>query len=154
MRTREPWEELFFQNAFFLYEHKDSILADSRMAYTPLPFRNNLAYTGTSGLRDATLGVYMEWWDACEKSVLKAGNGIRALTYFIAGSPLSGSNSCGVVTKAGKTKTVHFPSPFYEIWGPFAEINRRYAEAKQQGPVQAYTLEETIAILRERGDQV
>lgn len=23
---------------------------------------NNLAYTGTSGFRNATLGVYVEWW--------------------------------------------------------------------------------------------
>jgi len=56
----EPWKELFFKNAFLFYEHREEILADSRMALTPLPFENVLAYTGTSGLRNATLGVYLE----------------------------------------------------------------------------------------------
>ena len=63
------WKKLFFWEAFFLYEHKEQILADSRMSLTPLPFENNLAYTGTSGLRNATLGVYLEWWDECERAV-------------------------------------------------------------------------------------
>lgn len=54
---KEPWEELFLKEAFFLYEHRDAIYADSRMFLTPLPFDNNLAYTGTSGLKNATVGV-------------------------------------------------------------------------------------------------
>lgn len=57
----EPWKRLFYKEAFFLYEHRDRILSDSRMFLTPLPFQNNLAYSGTSGLGDATLGVYLEW---------------------------------------------------------------------------------------------
>lgn len=142
---RPAWEQLFLQEAFFLYEHKEQILADSRMFLTPLPFQNNLAYTGTSGLRNATLGIYLEWWDACEQAVKYNLDGIEALTYFIAGSPLSGGNHCSAVDRKGKSKTVQF-APFTEIWSSFMRINQRYTEAKQI--YQAYTLEETIEKLR------
>lgn len=143
---RPAWEQLFLQEAFFLYEHKERILADSRMFLTPLPFQNNLAYTGTSGLRNATLGIYLEWWDACEQAVINNEDGIVALTYFIAGSPLSGGNHCSAVDRKGKSRTVQF-APFTEIWTSFMRINQRYTEAKQI--YQAYTLEETISKLRE-----
>ena len=142
----EPWEELFYKEAFFLYEHKEQILADSRMFLTPLPFKNNLAYTGTSGLNNATLGVYLEWWKECERTIIRKGSEIRALTFYIAGSPLSGNNRCSAVTRKGKTEQICFPSPFKEIWSSFMRINRRYSEAKQI--YQAYTLEETIEKLR------
>lgn len=138
----KSWVETFLQNAFFLYEHREAILSDSRMFLTPLPFKNNLAYTGTSGLQNATLGVYLEWWKACEKSVIRDEDGtVRALTFFFAGSPLSGSNSCRAVTREGKEEAVRF-SPFIDIWRTFMEINTRYTEAKQV--CQAHTLEETI----------
>ena len=54
----EPWMAQFYKEAFFLYDHRDRIMSDSRMFLTPIPFPNNLAYSGTSGLSDATLGVY------------------------------------------------------------------------------------------------
>ena len=144
---RAEWEILFFKEAFFLYENKDRILSDSRMFLTPLPFRNGLAYTGTSGLGNATLGIYIEWWDTCERAVIRFEDEIRALTYHIAGSPLSGSNRCSAVTRGGKSLIIQFPSPFYEIWNSFMTINQRYSEAKRF--CQAYTLEETVAKLRE-----
>lgn len=140
------WKSLFFKEAFFLYEHRDAIYADSRMFLTPLPFENNLAYTGTSGLRNATLGVYLEWWDSCERAILKYKGEVRALTYFIAGSPLSGSNHCNVVNREGQSKDIVFSNPFSEIWSSFMRINQRYTEAKQI--YQAYTLENTIEKLR------
>ena len=146
---REKWEELFLKEAFFLYENRKRILSDIRMALTPTPFRNGLAYSGSSGLGGATLGVYLEWWDACRKSVVSYDEGIYALTYRIAGSPLSGSNSCSAVTRDGRTITVHLMSPFSDAWGSFMRINQRYAELKDLHPAQAYTLEETIAKLRE-----
>ena len=138
-------ESLFLKEAFFLYEHRDKILADSRMFLTPLPFENNLAYTGTSGLDNATLGVYLEWWDSCEKSVIRWEGEVHALTYFIAGSPLSGSNRCSVVLRDGRSVIHQFPSPFYDIWGSFMRINKRYSEAKQI--YQAYSIEETFSRL-------
>ena len=143
----EPWTELFLKEAFFLYEHRNAIYADSRMFLTPLPFDNGLAYTGTSGLGNASLGVYLEWWDNCERAIFKDKDEVIALTYFIAGSPLSGSNHCRGVNKKGISTSVVFSSPFSDIWSSFMRINQRYTEAKQI--YQAYTLEETIAKLRE-----
>lgn len=145
-REREPWEELFFREAFFLYEHKEQIMADSRMFLTPLPFNNDLAYTGTSGMNKATLGVYLEWWEDCEQAVIRDTDQVEALTYFIAGSPLSGANHCSAIDRKGRTVTMHF-SPFLPIWSSFMRINQRYTEVKQI--YQAYSLEETIAKLRE-----
>ena len=112
MPDSEPWEELFFKEAFFLYEHKEQILADSRMFLTPLPFKNDLAYTGTSGLKDATLGVYLEWWDECNRAIIKKDGVVQSLTYCIAGSPLSGVNHCSVVDRMGKCMRIQFSSPF------------------------------------------
>lgn len=140
------WKELFFKEAFFLYEHREAIYSDERMFCTPLPFENNLAYSGNYGLDNATLGVYLEWWDSCERVVLKERDEVVELTYFIAGSPLSGSNGCGVVNREGKTRRHTFKAPFSEIWHSFMTINIRYAAAKRKCP--AFTLEETVAKLR------
>lgn len=143
---KEPWEELFLKEAFFLYEHRDAVYADSRMFLTPIPFDNNLAYVGTFGLRNATLGIYLEWWDNCDRAILKDKGEVTALTYFIAGSPLSGSNHCSAVNRKGRSRSVVFSSPFSDIWSSLMRINQRYTEAKRS--YQAYTLEETIAKLR------
>lgn len=143
---RPAWERLFLQEAFYLYEHREQIMADSRMFLTPLPFKNGLAYTGTSGLNQATLGIYLEWWDDCEKAVIREKDKVEALTYFIAGSPLSGANNCSAVDREGRSVTMQF-SPFSPIWSSFMRINQRYTEAKQR--YQSYTLEETLAKLRE-----
>ena len=150
-REREPWEELFFKEAFFLYDHREEIMSDSRMFLTPLPFNNGLAYTGTSGMNKATLGVYLEWWEDCERAVIREKDRVEALTYHIAGSPLSGANNCSAVDREGRTVAIHFSYPFHQIWQSFRRINQRYTEAKQI--FQAYTLEETIAKLREASNR-
>lgn len=147
METGDGWRSLFLREAFFLHDHRDAVYADSRMFLAPVPLGNNLAYTGSAGLGNATLGVYLEWWDACEKSVIKDGKGIRALTYLLAGSPLSGRNRCSVVTRDGKTETVEFSGPFSDLWRPFMDLNRRYSDAKQR--YRAYTLKETVERLRQ-----
>ena len=144
---KEPWMALFYKEAFFLYEHRDRILSDSRMFLTPLPFQNNLAYSGTSSLNDATLGVYLEWWENCERSVIKKDGEIHALTYYLAGSPLTGINRCSAVIRDGKPEKVSFSGSFADLWRPFMAINKRYAEAKRI--YQAYALEETLARLRQ-----
>jgi len=142
----EPWMKLFYKEAFFLYEHRDRILSDSRMFLTPLPFRNNLAYSGTYGLSDATLGVYLEWWINCERSVIKKKGKIHSLTYYLAGSPISGINRCAAITIDGKAQNVSFASPFCDLWRPFMIINMRYTQAKRI--YQSFSLEETVARLR------
>ena len=143
-KVTEPWMDLFFKNAFFLYGHREAILSDSRMFLTPLPFRNVLAYTGASGLRNATLGVYLEWWEACGDAVLKDDDGVpAALTFLLAGSLLTGANDCQVVDREGRIRADKFPGlSFRNLWQTFVPINTRYTEAKQR--YEAYTLEECL----------
>lgn len=132
---------IFRENAWLLYENADKILADSRMFLTPVQVHNNLAYFGTNGLKNPTVGVYIEWWLHYSKiSVLPDG-----LIWHFAGSPLSGTNSCGVVTPQNEKMKVH-PSPFSDIWRSFIEVNTRYTEAKHR--CEAYTLEELLLLLR------
>ena len=145
MQTDDSWKDLFFKEAFFLYENKEKIYADVRMFLTPLPFKNNLAYTGAAGMQGATLGVYLKWWDQCEEALLKKNGEVYALTYFIAGSPLSGSNRCSAVKRNGDTIEFSFTCMFSSIWGPFMNINQSYSETKRLFP--AYSLKDTVEIL-------
>ena len=135
---------LFCNNAFRFLQYRNRIMSDSRMFLCPVPIQNGIAYTGTSGFHSPTLGVYLEWWLNCESALVFNGIGKKKLVYQIAGSPLSGRNSCGVVDENGKTKTesIH---PFSSLWPIFMRINNRYDEAK--GLYQAYTLAQVVEIL-------
>jgi hypothetical protein len=135
---------LFCDNAFMFLQYRNRIMSDSRMFLCPIPIQNGLAYTGTSGFHNPTLGVYLEWWLNCETAMICDGNGMKKLVYQIAGSPLSGRNSCGVVDENGKTETESI-YPFSSLWPNFMRINSRYDEAKSQ--YQAYTLKQVVDIL-------
>lgn len=141
---KEAQKDLFVNNAFYLLAHKDRILSDSRMFLCPIAIQNNLAYTGTSGFRNPTLGVYIEWWLNCQGAMRIDKNGLKSLVYHLAGSPLSGANKSSEVGEDGKTKTVTL-LPFKDHWGPFIDINTRYTEAKAK--YQAYILEQVLDIL-------
>ena len=145
----EEQKQLFVKNAFYLLAHKERILSDSRMFLCPVAIQSGLAYTGISGFRRPTLGVYLEWWALVKGAMRTDNKGRRSLVYYIAGSPLSGSNRCGAVREDGKTETVTL-LPFNEHWSPFTYINSRYHEAKQL--YQAYTLQEVLDILDEEED--
>lgn len=142
-------KELFVNNAFYLLAHKDRILRDSRMFLCPIAVQSGLAYTGTSGFRNPTLGVYIEWWLNCHGAMRVDGNGLKSLVYHLAGSPLSGTNKCSEVREDGKTGIVSLSS-FGRHWGPFTNINTRYTDAKAR--YQAYTLEQVLDILHQEDD--
>ena len=146
---QERQEKLFIDNAFYLLAHRDRILRDSRMFLAPVAIQSGLAYSGISGFRTPTVGVYLEYWANCPGAAQTDKKGRRRLVYHIAGSPLSGSNRCGVVREDGKTDVVQL-SPFIEHWKPFVCINTRYTEAKHI--YQAYTLEEVLEILHHEDD--
>lgn len=143
--TPIPEKELFLRHAFLFFRNAHRILSDSRMFLAPVPIQSGLAYTGTSGLRAPTLGVYIEWWINCDVEVTKDKDGNDALTYHIAGSPLSGRNHCSRVYPDGRTETFSFPSPFSPIWRSLATINSRYNTAKVQ--YESFSLQEVIDIL-------
>ena len=147
--TFEEQRQLFIGNAFYLLAHKERILSDSRMFLCPVAIQSGIAYTGTSGFRKPTLGVYLEWWGLVEEAMRTDKKGRRSLVYQLAGSPLSGRNSCGAVREDGRTEAVSLSS-FSRHWGPFMHLNQRYTEAKQL--YQAYTLQEVLDILHQEDD--
>lgn len=144
-------KKLFLENAFVFLENRERILSDSRMFLCPVPVQSGLAYTGTSGFRHPTLGIYIEFWNACPASNIMEKNGQKWLLWYIAGSPPSGSNRCSLVNPQGETKCEQVTS-FKDIWIPFMEINTRYDKAKRR--YEAYTLREVLAILEREGCKV
>lgn len=140
----EEGRDFFTDNAFFFLSHSREILADSRMFLARVPVVNGLAYTGTSGFRAPTLGVYLEWWSNCPDSVLEL-DGEKWLVWFISGSPLSGSNACSIVNEKGETKT-YTRLNFLNLWTSFTKINTRYDLAKVT--YACFTLEEVVNIVR------
>ena len=146
---KEAQKDLFVNNAFYLLAHKDRILRDSRMFLCPIAIQNNLAYTGTSGFRNPTLGVYIEWWLNCLGAMRIDDNGQRGLIIYLAGSPLSGCNSSAMVREDGIKEKIAL-SPFSSYWPMFVDINTRYTKAKHQ--YQAYTLEQVLNILHQEDD--
>lgn len=145
-QEKEEQKLLFVKNAFYLLAHKERILSDSRMFLCPVAVQNGLAYTGISGFRRPTLGIYLEWWSQTPGAMRTDKEGRKSLVYYIAGSPLTGANRCGAVREDGVTEDVTL-LPFWEHWRPFTFINNRYTEAKQL--YQAYTLQEVLDILGE-----
>lgn len=116
-------ETFFIQHAFFFLANADRILQDERMAASPIDMGNNLAYLGRNGLAGATLGVYLQWW-IDNRTARHDGEGRDALTYFFAGSPLSGQNSCRCVYPDGTTaKLVH--REFLPLWSSFIKLNKQ-----------------------------
>ena len=142
--TDEEQLKLFLQNAHRLIGEGDKIMADSRMFLAPVPIRNGLAYTGTSGLRNPTLGVYIEWWRNHKCAWAENKNGALQPIYYIAGSPLSGCNKCAYVDTEGNGHSMSV-YPFNNVWRSFMSVNAHYTEAKQL--YEAYTLNEVISHL-------
>ena len=147
-------EKFFTDHAFFFLDHREQILNDSRMFLAPVPIQSGLAYTGTSGFQRPTLGVYIEWWMTCVPAIIGRYRKNTWLTYRIAGSPLSGSNRCGIVNANGECRSEQLPSPFSAIWRPFVAVNKRYDEAKER--YESYSLEEVVKLLEtnDRGDSL
>lgn len=159
---QERESHLFTDNAFLFLSHAQRILSDSRMFLAPVKgIISGLAYTGTGGFRHPTLGVYVEWWLSCLAALQQ-----EAPTYYrhaelkpqretgqwllfrLAGSPLSGSNACDMVSRGGEQWCGSI-SDFSGAWRTFVKINSRYDEAKSV--CQAYTLQEVLEILAQEG---
>ena len=145
-KEKEEQASLFINNAFYLLAHKERIMSDSRMFLCPVAVQSGIAYTGTSGFRRPTLGIYLEWWSLAPEAMQMDEDGQKLLVYQIAGSPLSGINHCGAIRDDGMRKKVTLQH-FGGNWGPFTLINMRYNAAKYM--YQAYTLQNVLDILYE-----
>ena len=133
---------LFTDNIWLFLEHAEEILSDSRMFFAPVNIQNGLAYSGTSGFRNPTLGIYIEWWLNFAEQSHDNGNPI----WYISGSPLTGRNACSCVDRAGKQIRMSMNKRFWDVWTTFKDVNTRYTEAKQL--YEAYSLEDVILKLR------
>ena len=133
--------ELLCRNLHRLIAESDKILADSRMFLAPVPIQNGLAYFGTSGFHNPTLGVYIEWWKHHKCAWVEDEFGELQPLAYIAGSPLSGANKCAYVDANGGSCGVSVYM-FSSVWHSFMAVNTRYTEAKQR--YEAYTLEEVV----------
>ena len=145
----EREKRLFTDNVFYLWEHRERILTDSRMFLCPIHINNNLAYIANSSMSNATLGCYIEWWQSCKAARRINKKGRLSFIYGIGGSPLSGGNHCAEVYANGKTNTVHIV-PFVDLWRPFLNICEQYAEASNM--YQSFTLTEVIERLKHKDE--
>ena len=135
--------QIFIENAWFLLENADKIFSDSRMFFSSVETGSHLAYFGTSGFKNASIGVYLEWWkNLSEQSIDKNGN----LIWYMAGSPLTGANCCSSVTPEGESVKMAEGTSFRAAWRSFIDVNRLYSEAKQR--CESYSLEEVLIKLK------
>lgn len=144
MREITNDQKLLAESAWLLFENKERILADPRMAHVPIDMQNCLAYFGSRAFEGATLGAYLEWWSE--------GNGCRTdkqgepfLVVRIAGSPLSGMNKCQIVKQNGEQGIVRLDR-FPSTWKSFAHICQRYRGSTYDSTI--LTLEQVILLLR------
>lgn len=134
--------KLFYGHAYLFLDNAERILSDSRLFFAPVHVVNGLAYTGTSGFRHPTLGIYIEWWlHHKEASIDAKGRPI----WFISGSPLSGNNACSAVDRNGKTHRAELNGQFLSVWRSFVAVNTRYTDVK--GRYMAYGLQDVIDLL-------
>ena len=133
---------LFAKSAWLLFNHRDEILADPRMAYAPIDMQNVLAYA--SPLEPATVGAYLEWWMKCAGTLHTNERGVPTLMVRFAGSPLTGMNECTMVAWDG-TIEKWCSDQFHYTWHMFLDINKRYRQTKPD--VEPYFVAEIVSIL-------
>ncbi len=142
-------QKLFMESAWLLYNNRDRILSNPCMAYAPINMPNGLMYCGDRAFKGATIGVYLDWWQECEKAVVTDEDGRRSLIVCFGGSVLSGWNNCHMVDEEGfvsETRVQGFPT----LWHPFSHICHRYADGEK--PEEPYCLEEVICRLTGRNE--
>jgi hypothetical protein len=140
-------QKLFMESAWLLYNNRDRILSNPCMAYAPVNMPNGLMYCGDKAFKGATIGVYLDWWQECEKAVVTDEDGRRSLIVCFGGSMLSGWNLCYAVAEDGTVSEMRVTG-FPTLWHPFSHICHRYADGEK--PEEPYCLEEVICRLTDR----
>jgi hypothetical protein len=134
-------QQLFTESAWLLYNNRERILADPRMAYAPIDMGNWLMYSGVGAFNRATIAVYLDWWQECKEAVAINADGKRGLIVRFGGSPLSALNKCLMVDENGALSETHAQN-VHVLWRPFCDICRRYADSEK--PESPYCLEEIV----------
>lgn len=134
---------LLAENAYILLGNAHLILNDSRMILAPIDLNCGLAYCGK--FEAITLGGLLEYWIHSENSRDREGNPL----IHLAGSPLSGSNKCGVALPNGKWKTVRLTN-FSGAYKDYLKFGHRYCEYIDTS--EAYSLADVVKMLKEWGE--
>lgn len=137
---------LFLENAFFLIANRKHIMSNPKMYNTVIDANNGLAYSGNSGLKNTSLGCYLNWWTNCLQASDIDNENNKWLIARVAGSPLSGCNNCLAVSNDGKVKFIEHPH-FKILWKTLMENNKMFNDTSLQQ--EAYTLQEVIDLLRQ-----
>ena len=132
---------MFAKAAWLLFNNREKILADPRMAYAPIDMENIVTYVDEV-FNEATLGAYVEWWHTYERANPTNEQGLPTLVVRFVGSPLSGANICQVVTIGGAIEEWRCPR-FGSLWEPLLWTNR-INKHNRPADLQLYTLEEVI----------
>lgn len=132
----------FAKNAYYLLDHADVIMSDSRMFLSSVPVTNGAA---PGSFAPPCIGAYLEWWMIVFPQATVDTKGNDALTYRVSGSGLSGRNFCGIVNRDGKISSEQKPY-FSAYWG-ISTLSSHYCEASHK--YETYTLEQVIDLLHE-----
>ena len=132
------------QNRLGCYSTTESA-SDPRMAYAPIDMQNGLMYFGSKAFEGATIGVYVEWWQTCEQTIVKDACGQQGLIVRFGGSPLSGVNKCLATAPDGTVFETRVPHLTSNLWQPFARLCQRYAKGER--PEQPFCIEEVVCRL-------
>ena len=92
----------FLDHAHDFHKNADKIFQDSRMFLAPVPKCGWFSHP--------TLGIFLEWWINGEEDFRKDKEGNDALTYYMIGNPMTGSNLCQCVYPNGTTKNIRHKS--------------------------------------------
>lgn len=144
MQELEGEKLLFTKLAWQLYNNRETIMSDPRMAYAPIEMENILAYVGEA-FKQTSIGTYLEWWHTNEKAVPFNKQGLPTLVVRFIGSPLSGQNKCQVVTTDGSIEEWRCPH-FGSLWKSFFLTNKKF-KCNRPDNLQPYTLEQVIKLL-------
>lgn len=134
-------QRLFMQSAWLLYDNRERILSDPRMAYAPINMHNGVLWVGSKEFETATVGVYLDWWQEYPQAVINDENGPQNLLVRFVGSALTWANKCTMVAKDGTVSETSVKS-FKNLWLPFIKICNRYADGEQ--PEQPLSLAEVV----------
>ena len=144
MRTFNTGQTLFAESAWLLFNNRERILADPRLADIPIEMSNCLAYTGSDAFKVATMRTYLEWWST-DLGCRTDEDGMPYVVVRIAGSPLSGANKCLIVKRNGEQSEVwlnRWPS----TWHTFRNLCQKHKESANYD--YTFTLGQLIIMLK------
>lgn len=139
-------KKVFFDNAFFLLAHRETILADPCMAAALVRIPLVRPFLASKPNEYMTLGAYLDMWHSSSHSRLIDDTGQMTLIYRAVGNPGTNGHLCYVIYENGRTATTHSPYTLRSILSCFGRVKKKYQETRNgEAP---YTLEKVVEMLR------